>query len=64
MTVDEVASHVRSMLKRLGYDIESVTIGSRAWGDHNEDTDVDIIIVSEGFVDTDYYARATKFQFE
>lgn len=60
------ADEVRRFLKRLkGYDIEkAILFGSRARGDHLEESDLDLILVSkdfEGIFFTDRISKVYRF---
>lgn len=60
----ETADHVRSIADSHLYEVtELIIYGSRARGNHDNESDVDIIIVSPDFRGKEYYSRATDFHF-
>jgi predicted nucleotidyltransferase len=65
MMAAKAAEHVRSIADSHNYEVEKLMVyGSVARGDHTADSDVDLIIVSPDFADTDFYAQAAEFLFD
>ena len=64
-TVRKVKEKIFQIAEESQLDIEQLIIfGSRAREDYTEDSDVDIVIVSEGFEGTEWYKRGQEFHFK
>ena len=62
-TVERVTELVQQVADGEGIEVEEfILFGSRAREDYTERSDVDIVIVSEDFSNTDWYNRGEAFQ--
>ncbi|MFB6208537.1 MAG: nucleotidyltransferase domain-containing protein [Candidatus Nanohaloarchaea archaeon] len=62
-TVEKVGETIRSIAEDEAIKIDELMIfGSRARNDYTEDSDVDVVLVSEDFRNVKWYERGMKFQ--
>lgn len=61
-TINRVDDELRSIADNHGLNIERVVyFGSRVRGDHDEESDIDILVVSPSFDDQPTYKRPAPF---
>ncbi|MBK9357409.1 MAG: nucleotidyltransferase domain-containing protein [Bacteroidales bacterium] len=57
--IDEIILHLRTQLRLNGLNVESIALfGSALTGEMNEDSDIDLIIVSSDFQNKDLFERS------
>ncbi|MFH1121001.1 MAG: nucleotidyltransferase domain-containing protein [Bacteroidota bacterium] len=57
--IDEIILHLRTQLSLNGLNVESIALfGSAMTGELNEDSDIDLIIVSSDFRNKDIFERS------
>ena len=58
-TIEEVICFLKNSLLKHGVRVDSIALfGSALNGNMNEDSDIDLVIISEDFKDTDLFERA------
>jgi len=64
-TAQKVEKQLKTTAEKENIKIEKIILfGSRARNDYNEESDVDLIIVSKDFEGVDWYKRGEKFQYQ
>lgn len=62
ITVEDIKEHIEDMVENVDIDINKVIIfGSTARGERTEESDTDLIIISEEYPEEQIYERVTRF---